>query len=77
MASLERFLFKIGLLLILVSIILYAFKKFGLQLGRLPGDFRFSKDGFEFWFPLTSSLLISGVITGIFWLFNLLGKFFK
>ncbi|MBO8166982.1 MAG: DUF2905 domain-containing protein [Kosmotoga sp.] len=77
MASLERILLKIGLLLIFVSIISFAFRKLGLQLGKLPGDIKISKDGFEFWFPLTTSLLISGAITGIYWLFKLLEKLFK
>jgi hypothetical protein len=32
-------------------------------LGRLPGDIRIEKPGFKFYFPLTSTILISIVIS--------------
>jgi hypothetical protein len=38
----------------------------GVPLGRLPGDFTIRRDSFSFYFPLTSSILISIVLTHIF-----------
>lgn len=38
-----------------------------LPLGRLPGDLRFERDGFAFYFPLASGLLISAVVSLILW----------
>ena len=37
---------------------------------RLPGDFRFESDGFSFYFPLATSIIISVVLSLIFWLIN-------
>ncbi len=38
-----------------------------LPLGRLPGDLRLERDGFTFYFPLTTGLLVSAVITLVLW----------
>ncbi|MFH1783124.1 MAG: DUF2905 domain-containing protein [Candidatus Omnitrophota bacterium] len=35
-------------------------------LGRLPGDILIKKDNFTFYFPLTTSILISVILTLIF-----------
>jgi formate hydrogenlyase subunit 3/multisubunit Na+/H+ antiporter MnhD subunit len=41
----------------------------GVPLGRLPGDFTYRRDSFSFYFPLTTSILISIVFTliAMFW----------
>jgi ribose/xylose/arabinose/galactoside ABC-type transport system permease subunit len=39
-----------------------------LGLGRLPGDFRIEREGFTFYFPLTTCIIISLVVSLIFWL---------
>ena len=39
-------------------------------LGRLPGDIHYTKNNFSFYFPLTTSILISVVLTLLFNLFN-------
>ena len=39
-------------------------------LGRLPGDFRFERGGFSFYFPLATSLLLSILLTLIINLFR-------
>jgi hypothetical protein len=38
-----------------------------LPLGRLPGDLRIERDGFSFFFPLTTGLLISIVVSLLLW----------
>ncbi len=35
----------------------------GLPLGRLPGDIRIERDGFSFYFPLASSIIVSILLT--------------
>ena len=35
----------------------------GLPLGRLPGDIYVKRDGFSFYFPLTTSIILSIVLT--------------
>jgi hypothetical protein len=39
-------------------------------LGRLPGDFRFERGGFSFYFPLATSLLLSILLTLVINLFR-------
>jgi hypothetical protein len=39
-----------------------------LGLGRLPGDFRIEREGFSFYFPLTTSIIVSLAASLIIWL---------
>jgi hypothetical protein len=39
-------------------------------LGRLPGDFVLHKKNFTFYFPLATSILISLLLTLLFWIFG-------
>ena len=41
-----------------------------LPLGRLPGDMVFVRENFRLYFPLTSSILVSLVVSLLFWLFR-------
>ena len=37
-------------------------------LGKLPGDIAFEREDFRFYFPLTTCMLLSLLLTGILWL---------
>ncbi len=37
-------------------------------LGRLPGDVVVERPGFTFYFPIVTSILLSLILSGIFWL---------
>lgn len=37
-------------------------------LGKLPGDIRIEKENFRFYFPITTSILVSVLISLILWL---------
>jgi hypothetical protein len=39
-------------------------------IGRLPGDILIQKKNFTFFFPLATSVLISVLLTLLFWLFG-------
>lgn len=39
-------------------------------LGRLPGDIRIERENFTFYFPLTTSILVSLLLSLLFWLFR-------
>jgi hypothetical protein len=41
-----------------------------LGLGRLPGDIHVERDGFHFFFPLTSGIVVSIVLSVLVWLFR-------
>ena len=64
----QRFLITIGIILVLLGVAWPWLHKVGL--GRLPGDIHISRDGFDFYFPLTTSIIISVILTLIFWLFR-------
>lgn len=65
-----------GKLLVLVGLLLVAaglFLTFGGKipwLGRLPGDIRIDRENFSFYFPLTTCILISLLLSLLFWLFR-------
>ncbi len=42
----------------------------GLPIGRLPGDFAVRRGNFSFYFPLTTSIVVSIVLTLLFSLFR-------
>ena len=39
-----------------------------LGLGRLPGDIHVEREGFSFYFPITTGIIVSLVISLILWL---------
>lgn len=41
-----------------------------LKLGRLPGDIAIEKENMRFYFPITTGILLSVVLTLISWLFR-------
>jgi hypothetical protein len=43
---------------------------FGQWFGRLPGDISIKRDGFSFYFPLTTSILISVVLSLLVYLLS-------
>ena len=56
-----------GLILLGLGLLLLGMPKFG-WFGRLPGDILIRRDGFTFYMPLTSGLLLSVVVSLIVWL---------
>ena len=42
----------------------------GIPFGRLPGDFAVKRGNFSFYFPLTTSIILSILLTLIFALFR-------
>ncbi len=62
----QKILMTIGLLILIVGLLWPWLGK--LPLGRLPGDIVIDKPGFKMFFPITSMLLISGVVSVIMWL---------
>ncbi len=60
----SRTLITIGLLLVIVGLAWPWLKQ--LPFGRLPGDIIIERDDFRFYFPLTTSLLVSLVLSLLF-----------
>lgn len=68
--SFGKSLMVIGAILIIVGVILHFGDKL-LGLGRLPGDIRIEKEGFSFYFPVVTSILLSVIVTIIL---NIIGR---
>ena len=63
MDNIARYLMIGGVILFLVGVGVYLASKFGLPLGRLPGDIRIEGENGSFYFPITSSILGSVLLT--------------
>lgn len=58
----------IGVLVIAVGLLWPWITK--LPIGRLPGDIAIKKEGFQMYFPITTMIVISVVISILLWLFK-------
>jgi hypothetical protein len=64
----QRVLILLGIALVLLGILWPWIGKF--PIGRLPGDIMVEKDNFRLFFPITTMVVISLVLTLILWLFK-------
>lgn len=62
----SRFLITLGIVLVVAGLAWPFLAKLGL--GRLPGDIHVEREGFSFYFPITTGLIISAVISLVLWL---------
>lgn len=62
MGDIGRTLIVLGLIVAAVGLLLTFAGKLP-WLGHLPGDIRIERDGFSFYFPLTTCIIVSVVIT--------------
>jgi hypothetical protein len=74
MESLARTLMIGGVILFLIGGGIFLTAKFGIPFGRLPGDIRIEGENGSFYFPLTSSILIS-ILLSI--LLNIISRFLQ
>jgi hypothetical protein len=69
--NIGKLLIIFGIVILLIGTGLVVFSKFKIPfLGKLPGDFMIQRENFTFYFPLTSSIIISVILTIIFSLFS-------
>jgi uncharacterized membrane protein YsdA (DUF1294 family) len=72
-SQLGKFLVIAGVLLVAVGLLLMAGAKFG-HLGRLPGDIVYKGKNTQIYFPIVTCLVLSVVLTLVFWLISYLTK---
>lgn len=66
-----RFLVIAGILLVGIGLLLMAGSKFSFfGLGRLPGDIAYKGKNVSFYFPVVTCLVVSIVLTLLFWLIS-------
>lgn len=63
-----KWLITIGIVLVALGVLWPWLAKLGL--GSLPGDIKIERKGFTFYFPLTTSIVVSLVITLVLWIFR-------
>lgn len=61
----QRTLIIIGAVILAVGLLWPWLSKLGL--GRLPGDVRIEREGFAFYFPITTMILFSAVLSALGW----------
>lgn len=64
----QRTIIIIGIALILIGLLWPWIAK--LPLGRLPGDIMIDRPGFKLYFPITTMVLVSLLISLLIWLFR-------
>lgn len=64
----RRILIVIGLLIVAAGIFWPWLARLGL--GRLPGDIAIARPGVQIYFPIVTCVVISIVLTLLFWLFR-------
>lgn len=63
-----RTLILLGVLLVAAGLLWPWLKN--LPLGRLPGDIIISRENFRFYFPVTTSIVVSIIFSLLLWIFR-------
>lgn len=74
MEHIARLIIFAGVGLIIIGAILLGLGKLHLPLGKLPGDIRLEGQNGSFYFPLTTSILISIILSV---LLNIIARIFR
>ena len=74
MVEIGKAIIFIGIVIVIIGIILSFSDKLPFELGKLPGDIVYKKEKATFYFPITTSIIISIILSLLFTLF---GKFFR
>ena len=64
----QKGLITIGIVILVIGLLWPVISKLGL--GRLPGDILIRREGFTFYFPLATSIIVSVVVSLIIWWFR-------
>ena len=64
----SRFLIVLGLVIVAIGLLWPVLTRLGL--GRLQGDIVVQRGNFTFYFPLVTCILVSVLLSVVFWLFN-------
>ena len=70
MFELGKTILGIGLLIVLIGALIMLAARFGLPLGRLPGDISYRGKNFSVFIPIGTSILISVVLSLVLYLIS-------
>ncbi|MDE3184655.1 MAG: DUF2905 domain-containing protein [Bacteroidota bacterium] len=68
-----KYILIIGIIIVVVGMLVYFFHDYLRWIGRLPGDIRIERENFRFYFPLTTMIVLSLLVTLII---NIFKRFF-
>ncbi|HEU0124151.1 MAG TPA: DUF2905 domain-containing protein [Bryobacteraceae bacterium] len=60
----------IGLLITVLGLLMFLLERANIPLGRLPGDILWRGKNTTFYFPVTTSIIASLLLSFLFWLFG-------
>jgi len=63
-----RFFIILGIVFVAIGLLWPLLQKLGL--GKLPGDIVYESDRVKFYFPIMTSVIVSLVLSLLFWLFK-------
>lgn len=58
-----KYILIIGIVVVIIGVLVYFFNDKLHWIGRLPGDIRVEKENFKFYFPITTMIIFSILIT--------------
>ncbi len=58
-----KWILVFGVVLVVVGAVVWLAESLGLPLGRLPGDIRMRGEGWSFYFPVVTCIVVSIVLT--------------
>ncbi len=73
-SELGKILILLGGLMVLFGILLVVGGRMHLPIGRLPGDIVYRGKNTSFYFPLVTCILLSVLLSLLFWLLGRFGK---
>jgi hypothetical protein len=65
-----RTLITLGILLVIIGLAIEYAPRLPFRIGRLPGDIYIHRNNATFYFPIVTCILVSALLTLIFWIFN-------
>lgn len=68
--NLSKWLIVAGIILVALGLIIWLFTKAGIPLGKLPGDIQYKSEKVQIYFPITTCIILSLLLSLIFWLFK-------
>lgn len=69
-AETGKYIMITGALILLIGGVIYFFHDKLHWIGRLPGDIRVEKENFKFYFPITTMIILSVLVTLILRIFR-------
>jgi len=68
--NLGKLIIVLGAVLVGIGLLFVLLSRTGLPIGRLPGDILYRRRNFSFYFPLTTSILLSIVLSLVFYILS-------